>query len=284
MVTSGKKVMQWQRLMFSTGSIHFPQTVVTSVEHSTHAVQFDCILLSKGHYQCFGGYGYLCVYGRRNYLADRTFSNFRMWQSWYSTVRNHKSHTLAVFLSTLTAFSVLLRRRSVLSWQFYMLSCFRGFKLVPLFSPPNMVVPSTEIRSYDTLSVSRKLNFSWGLCSSGILHGVGCGWLPTFREILSVPSSEVLGCLSIEDGAESLSRNFGNRSSSHSRNTPVQLRPQLFSLCFVERAFLYNLFQMKPNRCTLILSIFISTSLHVSSNYLPIIRRTYRIYATQVFF
>jgi len=55
-------------------------------------------------------------------------------------------------------------------------------------------------------------------------------------------------------------------------------------LCFVDRASLYNLFQMKPNRCTLLLSIFISTSLHVSGNYVPIIRRTYCIYATLVFF
>jgi len=35
-------------------------------------------------------------------------------------------------------------------------------------------------------------------------------------------------------------------------------------LCFVEGASLYNLFQMKPTRCTIILSIFISTSLHIS--------------------
>jgi len=42
--------------------------------------------------------------------------------------------------------------------------------------------------------------------------------------------------------------------------------------------------QMKPTRCILLLSIFISTSLHVSGNYVPIIRRTYCIYATLVFF
>jgi len=54
--------------------------------------------------------------------------------------------------------------------------------------------------------------------------------------------------------------------------------------CFVDRASLYNLFQMKPTRCTLLLSIIISTSLHVSGNYVPIIRRTYCIYATLVFF
>jgi len=51
-----------------------------------------------------------------------------------------------------------------------------------------------------------------------------------------------------------------------------------------DRAFLYNLFYTKPTRCTLLLSIFISTSLHVSGNYVPIIRRTYCIYATLVFF
>ena len=43
-------------------------------------------------------------------------------------------------------------------------------------------------------------------------------------------------------------------------------------LCFVDRGSLYNLFQMKPTRCTTILSIFISNSVHVSGNYLPIIR------------
>ena len=53
---------------------------------------------------------------------------------------------------------------------------------------------------------------------------------------------------------------------------------------FVDRASLYNLFQMKPTRCTLLLSIFISNSLHVSGNYMSIIRRTYCIYATLVFF
>ena len=45
-------------------------------------------------------------------------------------------------------------------------------------------------------------------------------------------------------------------------------------LCFVDRASLNNLFQMKPTRCALLLSIFISTSLHVSGNYVSIIRRT----------
>ena len=41
---------------------------------------------------------------------------------------------------------------------------------------------------------------------------------------------------------------------------------------------------MKPTRCTLILSIFISASLHVSGNYVPIFTITYCIYATLVFF
>jgi len=55
-------------------------------------------------------------------------------------------------------------------------------------------------------------------------------------------------------------------------------------LCFVDLVSLYNHFQMKPTRCTLLLSIFISTSLHVSVNYVPIIRRTYCTYATPVYF
>jgi len=44
----------------------------------------------------------------------------------------------------------------------------------------------------------------------------------------------------------------------------------------------YNLFQIKPTRCTLPYSICISTSVYVSGNYMPIIRRTYCIYATLV--
>jgi len=55
-------------------------------------------------------------------------------------------------------------------------------------------------------------------------------------------------------------------------------------LCFVDRACLFNLYQMKPTGCTLLLSIFISNSLHVSGNYVPIIRRTYCIYATLIFY
>jgi len=45
-----------------------------------------------------------------------------------------------------------------------------------------------------------------------------------------------------------------------------------------------KLFHMKPTRYTLLLSTFISTSLHVSGNYVPIIRRTYCNYVTPVFF
>jgi len=55
-------------------------------------------------------------------------------------------------------------------------------------------------------------------------------------------------------------------------------------LCLVGRAYLYNRFLMKQTRCTLLLSIFISSSSHVSGNYVPIIRRAYCIYATLVFF
>jgi len=54
-------------------------------------------------------------------------------------------------------------------------------------------------------------------------------------------------------------------------------------LCSFYRASLYNLFQMKPTRCTPLLSIFISTSVHVSGNYVSIIRKTYYIYATLFF-
>jgi len=55
----------------------------------------------------------------------------------------------------------------------------------------------------------------------------------------------------------------------------AQPQVHLVILCFVDRASLYDLFQMKPTGCTLLLSIFISTSLHVSGKYVPIIRRTY---------
>jgi len=41
---------------------------------------------------------------------------------------------------------------------------------------------------------------------------------------------------------------------------------------------------MKPTRCKVLLSIFISTSLHVSDNYVLIIGKIYCIYATLVFF
>ena len=58
----------------------------------------------------------------------------------------------------------------------------------------------------------------------------------------------------------------------------------LYILCFVDRASMHNLFQMKPTKCTLHLTIFISTSLHVSGNHVPIITRIYCICATLVFF
>ena len=44
-------------------------------------------------------------------------------------------------------------------------------------------------------------------------------------------------------------------------------------LCFVDLHPCIIFFQMKPVGCTLLLSIFISTSLRVSGNYVPIIRR-----------
>jgi len=46
---------------------------------------------------------------------------------------------------------------------------------------------------------------------------------------------------------------------------------------------MYNLFKMKPTRWTLLLTIFISTSLYVSGNYVPIIRKTYCIVIIIIF-
>jgi len=68
------------------------------------------------------------------------------------------------------------------------------------------------------------------------------------------------------------------------RNVSCSLFVQTFSR-FCPQHALYcvekkHMFQMKPTRCTLLLSIFISTSVHVSDNYVSIIRRTYCIYAT----
>ena len=68
------------------------------------------------------------------------------------------------------------------------------------------------------------------------------------------------------------------------QNIATECRNSIIKVCFVDRAPIYNLFQMKPTGCTPLLSIFISTSLHVSGNYVPIIRRTYCIYATLIFF
>jgi len=63
---------------------------------------------------------------------------------------------------------------------------------------------------------------------------------------------------------------------------PVSL--QIVAVFWNDVTFIINLFQMKPTMCTLLLSVFISTSLHVSGNYVTIIRGTYSIYATLVFF
>ena len=51
---------------------------------------------------------------------------------------------------------------------------------------------------------------------------------------------------------------------------------------YINKQAIY-VFLMKPNRCTLLFHKFISTSLHVSCKYAPIIRRTYCIYATLLF-
>jgi hypothetical protein len=48
MATSKKKVMQWYRLMFLTGSLCFSRPSSRVLRDSTHAVQVKCILLSKG--------------------------------------------------------------------------------------------------------------------------------------------------------------------------------------------------------------------------------------------
>jgi len=45
-----------------------------------------------------------------------------------------------------------------------------------------------------------------------------------------------------------------------------------------------NIFQTTPARCTQFLSTFISTSPHVSGDYVPITRTAYCIYAPMVFF
>ena len=68
--------------------------------------------------------------------------------------------------------------------------------------------------------------------------------------------------------------------------TPTPDREKLIHFFYVLLTVhsLYKLFQMKPTRCTLLLSIFISTYVRVSGNYVPIIRRAYHIYATLVFF
>jgi len=70
------------------------------------------------------------------------------------------------------------------------------------------------------------------------------------------------------------------RDSLHCRWFPIS--PGLTLEGFREHK--YFMFQMKPTRCTLLLTIFISTSVHVSGNCVPIIKRTYCIFATLVFF
>ena len=69
-------------------------------------------------------------------------------------------------------------------------------------------------------------------------------------------------------------------SQSHSTTE----RQWVLSLMMHKNKMLCFFFPLKPTRCTLLLSIFISTSVHASGNYVPIIRRTYCIYATLVFF
>jgi len=78
-------------------------------------------------------------------------------------------------------------------------------------------------------------------------------------------------------------RCFGTSCRFHLQKSRIQDASCI--LYFADRACasLYNLFPMKPTKCTLLLSIFFSTSLHVSDNCVPIIRRTYCIYATLVF-
>jgi len=51
---------------------------------------------------------------------------------------------------------------------------------------------------------------------------------------------------------------------------------------FFDHTALYNLFQMKPTWCTLLLGIFTWTSLRGLGNCVPIIKKTYCIYATLV--
>jgi hypothetical protein len=79
-------------------------------------------------------------------------------------------------------------------------------------------------------------------------------------------------------------------SKSISFNTPLILQIHWLHSSIITQfyilltCFLYNVFQMKPTSCTLLLSIFISTSVHVSGTFVLIISRIYSIYATPVFF
>jgi hypothetical protein len=62
---------------------------------------------------------------------------------------------------------------------------------------------------------------NWGLHTSGMLRDVG--WLRTFRDKLSLPSSKVLDCLALEDWTNRLSLNVRNQPTS--RNIPEVGRP-----------------------------------------------------------
>jgi hypothetical protein len=50
MVTSGKKVMQWQRFKFLPGSTRFPLPSARVLRNSTHTMQITCDLLTKDLY------------------------------------------------------------------------------------------------------------------------------------------------------------------------------------------------------------------------------------------
>ena len=73
---------------------------------------------------------------------------------------------------------------------------------------------------------------------------------------------------------------FRTTTCPSSRKLTVSVRHWYFSLCMGGCLVDWS----GPARCTLLLSTLISISLHVSGNYVPIIRRTYCICATLVFF
>jgi len=105
-----------------------------------------------------------------------------------------------------------------------------------------------------------------------VAHVASC--LPTFRYMLSAPYSGVKEYI-----LELLDTWNWNRYAVPKHRYAITNVRCLTSqnnedLYFVDHASLYSLFQMKPTRCTLLLGIFISTSLHVSGNYVSIIMRT----------